>query len=232
MSSPAEELKSSTETGTSSASPSTQLPPSETSVPKQAQLAPSFRTLSPDASDRIFPVRSLVNVEPQPACLHSPGAGSSSSAHGTVSRQSSVVGTPVIEDSYFGLSRSGLSPGPWRNPTMSSSTSDSTRDPVGGEEANSASRPDEAPPAPAFVTARHRHVLSEDGHMIIAGIDGMESMQRCEDEPIHIPGAVQGFGCLVALRDNPEEGILDVRVVSEVCSPARASVYLQSKVSN
>lgn len=193
----------SNEAGTSPISPSTQSPSSEASTSNQAQLAPSLRTLSPDASDRIFPVRSLVNVEPKP---HSPRAGSSSSSvRGNVNPQNSVFGTPVIEDF-----------GPWRNPATPLSASGSTRDPVDGEEL------DQVP----FVTARHRHVVSEDGHMIIAGIDGAEIMQRCEDEPIHIPGAVQGFGCMVALREKQEEGTLDIRVVSEVCSPARVSVNL------
>ena len=39
-------------------------------------------------------------------------------------------------------------------------------------------------------------------------------MQRCEDEPIHIPGAIQGFGLLIALQEG-EEGKLSVRVASE-----------------
>ena len=51
--------------------------------------------------------------------------------------------------------------------------------------------------------------------MVITGRDG-ETLQRCEDEPIHLPGAVQGFGLLVALQDDPEgNGGLIVRVVSE-----------------
>jgi light-regulated signal transduction histidine kinase (bacteriophytochrome)/CheY-like chemotaxis protein len=49
--------------------------------------------------------------------------------------------------------------------------------------------------------------------MVITGREG-ETLQRCEDEPIHLPGAVQGFGLLVALQDDPE-GTLQVRVVSE-----------------
>ena len=51
--------------------------------------------------------------------------------------------------------------------------------------------------------------------MVITGRDG-ETLQRCEDEPIHMPGAVQGFGLLVALQDDPEgNGGLLVRVASE-----------------
>lgn len=67
--------------------------------------------------------------------------------------------------------------------------------------------------AGGLVTARFKHVVSEDGHAVISGRDG-ETLQRCEDEPIHIPGAVQGFGLLIALEE-VQEGKLIVRVVSE-----------------
>lgn len=62
-------------------------------------------------------------------------------------------------------------------------------------------------------TARFKHVITDDGHAVITGRDG-ETLQRCEDEPIHIPGAVQGFGLLIALHEETE-GKLIVRVVSE-----------------
>ena len=64
-----------------------------------------------------------------------------------------------------------------------------------------------------LVTHRFKHVVSDGGHAIITGRDG-ETLQRCEDEPIHIPGAVQGFGLLIALKEEPS-GNLVVRVASE-----------------
>lgn len=64
-----------------------------------------------------------------------------------------------------------------------------------------------------LLTARFKHVLTEGGHAIITGRDG-DVLQRCEDEPIHIPGAVQGFGLLIALEEE-SEGRLVVRIVSE-----------------
>ena len=64
-----------------------------------------------------------------------------------------------------------------------------------------------------LLTARFKHVVTEEGHAVITGRDG-ETLQRCEDEPIHIPGAVQGFGLLIALEEQ-QEGKLVVRVVSE-----------------
>ena len=66
---------------------------------------------------------------------------------------------------------------------------------------------------PGLVTARFKHVVTDGGHAIITGRDG-ETLQQCEDEPIHIPGAVQGFGLLIALREEAE-GKLVVRVTSE-----------------
>lgn len=64
----------------------------------------------------------------------------------------------------------------------------------------------------SLMTARFRHVMTDDGHAIITGRDG--TLQRCEDEPIHTPGAVQGFGLLVALREEAD-GRFAVRIVSE-----------------
>lgn len=63
-----------------------------------------------------------------------------------------------------------------------------------------------------ILTARFKHVVTDGGHAIITGRDG-DVLQHCEDEPIHIPGAVQGFGLLIALLE--EDGKLVVRIVSE-----------------
>lgn len=67
--------------------------------------------------------------------------------------------------------------------------------------------------AGGLFTARFKHVVTEEGHAVIVGRDG-DTLQRCEDEPIHIPGAVQGFGLLIALQEI-EEGKFQVRIVSE-----------------
>ncbi|KAH9886577.1 hsp90-like protein [Xylariomycetidae sp. FL2044] len=64
----------------------------------------------------------------------------------------------------------------------------------------------------AFVAVRFRHVVTDEGHAVITGRDG--TLQRCEDEPIHTPGAVQSFGLLIALRED-SEGRFSVRMVSE-----------------
>ena len=64
-----------------------------------------------------------------------------------------------------------------------------------------------------LVTARFTHAMIDGGHAILTGRDG-DTLQRCEDEPIHIPGAVQGFGLLIALSESTD-GKLVVRVASE-----------------
>lgn len=62
------------------------------------------------------------------------------------------------------------------------------------------------------VTTRFTHTVTDEGYALITGRDGV--LQRCEDEPIHAPGAVQGFGALVALREE-NDGYFVVRYVSE-----------------
>ena len=69
------------------------------------------------------------------------------------------------------------------------------------------------------MTFRFEHVQTGDGHHVVVGREGM--LQRCEDEPITTPGAVQGFGVLVVLEDDYESGLLSVRQVSEVSDAAQ-----------
>ncbi|KAF4452393.1 hypothetical protein F53441_4739 [Fusarium austroafricanum] len=63
-----------------------------------------------------------------------------------------------------------------------------------------------------LVTSRFTHVVTDEGHAVITGRDGV--LQRCEDEPIHTPGAIQTFGVLVALREE-NDGCFVARYVSE-----------------
>lgn len=64
-----------------------------------------------------------------------------------------------------------------------------------------------------ILTTRFKHVVTDEGHAIIVGHDE-DKVQRCEDEPIHIPGAIQSFGLLIALQEL-DEGKFRVEVVSE-----------------
>src|SRR5258706_6473808 len=54
-----------------------------------------------------------------------------------------------------------------------------------------------------------------DSHHVLIGCEG--KLTRCNDEPIRVPGAVQGFGVLMVLHDDRITGKLPVRQVSEVC---------------
>ncbi|KAI3321355.1 hsp90-like protein [Xylariaceae sp. AK1471] len=82
----------------------------------------------------------------------------------------------------------------------------------GGSEPGDSSSSTPAELNEAFMTTRFRHVTTDDGHAIITGRDG--TPQRCEDEPIHTPGAVQAFGLLIALKEEVD-GRFAVRIVSE-----------------
>lgn len=81
-------------------------------------------------------------------------------------------------------------------------------------EMSTSSRPESVRSMPnnTHVTARFKHVVTDGGHAVITGRDG-ETLQRCEDEPIRIPDAIQSFGLLIALREEADK--LVVRVVSE-----------------
>ena len=63
-----------------------------------------------------------------------------------------------------------------------------------------------------LTTTRFEYVKTAEGHMILTGRGG--KLARCEDEPIHIPGAVQSFGCMIVVRISPD-GEMVVRQASE-----------------
>ncbi|KIP01296.1 hypothetical protein PHLGIDRAFT_507654 [Phlebiopsis gigantea 11061_1 CR5-6] len=63
------------------------------------------------------------------------------------------------------------------------------------------------------ITFRYQHMEDEEGHHLIVGREG--KLTRCEDEPIRTPGAVQGFGVLLAIEEEEDTGNLSVRQASE-----------------
>lgn len=63
------------------------------------------------------------------------------------------------------------------------------------------------------VTTRFKHIMIENGHAVITGRDG-PIFQYCEDEPIRIPGAIQSFGVIIALREE-SPNLFVIRMVSE-----------------
>lgn len=65
-----------------------------------------------------------------------------------------------------------------------------------------------------LMTMRYQHLEDENGNHLVVGREGQ--LTKCEDEPIRTPGAVQGFGVLIAVDEDNENGNLIVRQVSEV----------------
>ncbi|KAM0584298.1 hypothetical protein ACHAP6_007492 [Verticillium nonalfalfae] len=217
---------------------------------------------SPDLSDRVFPIRSVVSVNPagwtssehsyfprvpdhgqfaapRPGAHHietTPAADASGLRRaGSASQPATSTVTSPIDHLAARNRRKNTFSGP-----ISSIQADAARhanstplamfQDAGSESNDQPSHPDDANPSqppssqpvqtpanPAvdghsLVTTRFRHVMTDEGHAVIVGRDA--DLQRCEDEPIHTPGAVQGFGLLLALRED-QEGRFVVRYASE-----------------
>lgn len=226
---------------------------------------------SPGATDRVFPIRSVVSVDPtlspynRPECggdgfpgmiapdgpinvmkqraglRRSSGASTSSGivsdistvdipsnsrrvhTEGSLSKDYRTLGDDLATSEARRGSGQVTDEGELSShskPMTSASDNASTRSESRGSiseavplKGGAASTRSAAEDAGGIYTARFKHVVTDGGHAVITGRDG-DTLQRCEDEPIHIPGAVQGFGLLVALHEETE-GKLTVRVVSE-----------------
>jgi hypothetical protein len=229
--------------------------------------SPTFRAddvLSPAATDRVFPVRSVISVQPTPP-IATPSTARSGQTEGyfpsyasgrnSASTSESSHRSGSVKNQKGGrsnwdranerhekherdrkVSATGATGPAFRSNLGANSPIRQPPDVLAGmltgrdvdalstgaesttpSEANAStyaqstrSNMDETGP---LLTARFKHVVTEGGHAVITGRDG-ETLQRCEDEPIHIPGAVQGFGLLVALEEQAESKLV-VRVVSE-----------------
>ncbi|KAJ9640513.1 hypothetical protein H2199_006052 [Coniosporium tulheliwenetii] len=193
----------------------------------------SMGPLSPDASDRVFPIRSVVSVEPTPtpsqrsdrereSYFHTPARASdarrksmSMGSEGSQAARSRQSSTTISQTAGDGDRKAGAprraDPGGSSAPRVppqlfsdylsskgSEGSGRSTRSSIDGE---------------GLVTARFKHVINQDGHYVVTGRDG-DTLRRCEDEEIHIPGAIQSFGLLIALQET-EDNKLKVRIASE-----------------
>lgn len=242
------------------------LPRENTNV-DMSPKSPTFRAddvLSPAAADRVFPVRSVMSVQPTPP-TSTPSTARPGQTEGYFPNYASRRGsTSTSESSHKSGSAKNQKGGRsnWdranernernernRKASSSGTTAPDIRSNLGpksptrhsadfltgvltgkdtdahstGAGSTATSRANTSVYAASIrsniddttplMTARFKHVVTEGGHAIITGRDG-ETLQRCEDEPIHIPGAVQGFGLLIALEEQ-QEGKLVVRVVSE-----------------
>ncbi|KIW80271.1 hypothetical protein Z517_06886 [Fonsecaea pedrosoi CBS 271.37] len=178
-------------------------------------------TLSPGSINRVFPVRSTVSIDPVATPMPRmnlasgypgmrPPIGSRNASRAILGRVSTSTRHASASEASDPGSTS-YSMGNIDHHFLNDIVADdvSTKSEVsslsGGVPLSVASEP-------GLVTARFKHVVTDGGHAVITGRDG-ETLQRCEDEPIHIPGAIQSFGLLIAFREENEK--LVVRVVSE-----------------
>ncbi|KAK0751193.1 hypothetical protein B0T18DRAFT_317317 [Schizothecium vesticola] len=262
---PGEQSTSAADSAYHPADPST--PTSSWSTASDRQLGHSSQK---DPSDRVFPVRSVVSVEPNwsaPSLNDRRGMsmsdGSGAPPLATPHARLSPLAPPVLSPDES--RRPGATPAEEKSSTMkppparpqqqdkpygprrklrtgsrSSVQADAdrmgTRTPVSlaleavssddDEPASfldfrsraSAAEPSTGRQSPvdqlpdALLTHRFKHIMTNDGHAVITGRDG--KIERCEDEPIHTPGAIQGFGLLIALHEEPD-GRFQVRYASE-----------------
>ncbi|KAL3421993.1 hsp90-like protein [Phlyctema vagabunda] len=131
----------------------------------------------------------------------------------TSKRNTSVSTNRSGSDKYGGGSRMQLFSDATSDKSTENAPSSSFRGASGGTSLGARTPTDQESIGGGLMTARFKHIVTAEGHAVITGRDG-ETLQRCEDEPIHIPGAVQSFGLLIALEEQ-EEGQLVVRIVSE-----------------
>jgi light-regulated signal transduction histidine kinase (bacteriophytochrome) len=189
-------------------------------------------TLSPGASDRVFPIRSVVSVDASFTPAVKPNQPDGYFSQSLPRKESPPELVDAFRPSRVGRSTTEQEKDEDKaNPTPTSSRlgAELFNELVAGSavaEASIHSKGTSLRSAESsvqsitatedstanLITARFKHVITEEGHAVITGRDG-DVLQRCEDEPIHIPGAVQGFGLLIALQE--DDGKFIVRVVSE-----------------
>lgn len=177
--------------------------------------------LPPDqfAIERVFPIKNLVGGD-EPDILTSPltryGGNALSDTSTPPSYSSEVLEREREEQGGIGGSASSSVYEPPPYPRI---PSDDTIRPLelrfkdGDTRSKQASVSDEESVRP--ITERAQMVPSVKGPGEVApAMTYGQSFYRCEDEPIHTPGAIQQYGALVALRYD-HWGNLQVRIASE-----------------
>ncbi|KAF2858668.1 hypothetical protein K470DRAFT_259574 [Piedraia hortae CBS 480.64] len=155
--------------------------------------------------DRIFPVRSVVSSNPAPR-----------NADGSRTDRQQRLPSVSIDRNAGRKSATSASTGSGRQDSEQEHVTAPTaaQQVLVGEESSTASgAPQATDDVDPLMTARFQYVMDEGGHAIITGREG-EPPQKCEEEPIHAPGAVQSYGMLLVLEPLSDEMLL-VRVVSE-----------------
>lgn len=206
--------------------------------------APQAPNTGFDSTDRVFPIRSVVSVDPTAGqAAHTARGPMSPTREGA--RQYSIIDSRTWNElqsqSQSGSERTG--PVQPTAPTdthrhKTEATADETElaahsmasyvaqhpdlyaKPKSDSQSGTGSTAHAAAPSshaasdePSYITARFKHVVTDGGHAVITGRD-KTAFQYCEDEPIRIPGAVQSFGVMIAMREEAPNQLV-VRVVSE-----------------
>ncbi|EJD54682.1 hypothetical protein AURDEDRAFT_79671 [Auricularia subglabra TFB-10046 SS5] len=139
------------------------------------------------------------------------GSTESSTTYGALPPRSSIVMLPPVDSSQAVLRDYDSSIAPEYRPAQLGEPDQAARDAQRASEAREQKLEDEAQMR-LHVTTRFRYERDNDGNHLVLGHAG--NITRCEDEPIRIPGAVQAFGVLLALRKS-EHSSFEVRQVSE-----------------
>jgi len=186
--------------------------------------------------ERVFPIRNLVEDNEFPKKDYAPSSTTQSFSRDDGGRYFSSLPKTTREETQYGkLANWGGSWGVNQEMSTLSIANKSPPTPEPGADGFFAPpypkippedllRPLTIPQSPGGYSENTRRI-SERAQMVphIVGAPGVvpgiitgsePTFYRCEDEPIHIPGAIQQFGALVAIRCN-EEGDLLVRIVSE-----------------
>ncbi|GES65035.1 sensor histidine kinase/response regulator [Aspergillus terreus] len=169
-----------------------------TEVPEECRDAQPSRVTLPPPPERVFPIRSMLSVTPTSAPSSPPDP--SSPTRGM--RSYSIIDQETWD--HIQLQNES-------NAGIVATTSAPAQDNSGKKP------PDSLHVAPdntaGYITSRFQHVATPAGHAILTG-RGEQAVMACEDEPIHIPGAVQSFGVLLAVRE-VSDGQFHVHVASE-----------------
>lgn len=194
-----------------------------------------------DGADLVFPVRSVVSVGPAPSQSAPAQARTAASPTREGARQYSIIDSQTRTQLHSQPPHNPPPAVPAAVPrhethpvndeaelathSMASIVANNPEcyaKPVGSDgqsELSSSIQSVSQPPPPSadrdysHMTTRFKHVVTESGHAVITGRDGAK-FQYCEDEPIRIPGTIQSFGVMIAMREESPNQLV-VRVVSE-----------------
>lgn len=184
------------------------------SGPTGMRLAQQQRQIAKNSSDTRDSVRSFIQQQAHTVNLSDPNAHTSSSpAPNETEQAKSLELAGLGRDEGLGIKvgqGEGQEGQDWGASEASVSVKDSSEVVTASGEGRDSIDDNGTP----IVTFRFEHAHTNDGHHVVVGREG--KLQRCEDEPITTPGAVQGFGVLMVLEEDYDTGLLIVRQVSEV----------------